>query len=61
MEVPVQINGKLRARLSVSAGINEATLREAALADKRVQELIAGKQVRKIIVVPGKLVNIVVS
>jgi leucyl-tRNA synthetase len=61
MEVPVQINGKLRARLSVPAGINEATLRETALADKRVQELIAGKQVRKIIVVPGKLVNIVVS
>jgi leucyl-tRNA synthetase len=61
IEVPVQINGKLRARLSVAEGIDEATLREKALADKRVQELIAGKQVRKIIVVPGKLVNIVVS
>jgi leucyl-tRNA synthetase len=61
IEVPVQVNGKLRARLSVPAGIDEATLRETALADKRIQELIAGKQVRKVIVVPGKLVNIVVS
>jgi leucyl-tRNA synthetase len=61
IEVPVQVNGKLRARLSVPAGIDEATLRETALADARIQELIAGKQVRKVIVVPGKLVNIVVS
>jgi leucyl-tRNA synthetase len=61
IEVPVQVNGKLRARLSVPAGANEATLRETALADARIQELIGGKQVRKVIVVPGKLVNIVVS
>jgi leucyl-tRNA synthetase len=61
IEVPVQVNGKLRARLTVSAGIAEAALREKALADPRIRELIAGKQVRKVIVVPGKLVNIVVS
>jgi leucyl-tRNA synthetase len=60
IEVPVQINGKLRARLTVPAGTNEARLRETALADPRIRELIAGKQVRKVIVVPGKLVNIVV-
>jgi leucyl-tRNA synthetase len=60
IEVPVQINGKLRARLTVPAGTNEAMLRETALADARIRELIAGKHVRKIIVVPGKLVNIVV-
>jgi leucyl-tRNA synthetase len=61
IEVPVQVNGKLRARLMVPTGIDEATLRESALADPRIQELIAGKQVRKVIVVPGKLVNIVVG
>jgi leucyl-tRNA synthetase len=55
------VNGKLRARLTVPAGIDEAKLRETALADPRIQELIAGKQVRKLIVVPGKLVNIVVG
>ncbi len=61
IEVPVQINGKLRARLTVPAEIDEAALRETALADPRIQELLAGKQIRKIIVVPKKLVNIVAS
>jgi leucyl-tRNA synthetase len=61
IEVPVQINGKLRARLTVPVDIDEATLREKALADPRIRELIAGKPVRKLIVVPGKLVNIVAS
>jgi leucyl-tRNA synthetase len=61
IEVPVQINGKLRARLMVSACISEAELRERALADERIRELIAGKQIRKVIVVPGKLVNIVAA
>jgi leucyl-tRNA synthetase len=61
VEVPVQVNGKLRAKLTVPAETGEAALREAALADGRVKELIAGKQVRKVIVVPGKLVNIVAA
>jgi leucyl-tRNA synthetase len=61
VEVPVQVNGKLRSKLKVPAGTAEAALREAALADGRVKELIAGKQVRKVIVVPGKLVNIVAA
>jgi leucyl-tRNA synthetase len=61
VEVPVQINGKVRSKITVPADIDEKTLRELALANPRVQELIAGKQVRKVIVVPGKLVNIVVS
>jgi leucyl-tRNA synthetase len=60
VEVPVQINGKLRSKVTVAASVNEATLRETALADPRICELIAGKQVRKVIVVPGKLVNVVV-
>jgi leucyl-tRNA synthetase len=61
VEVPVQINGKVRSKITVPADIDEKTLREQALANPRVQELIAGKQIRKVIVVPGKLVNIVVG
>jgi leucyl-tRNA synthetase len=61
IEVPVQINGKLRLRLTVPAEISKEDLEKTALADERVRQLIAGKQVRKIIVVPGKLVNVVVG
>jgi len=56
----VQINGKLRARLEVPADISEEAAREAALSDENVQRHIGGKEVRKIIYVPGRLVNIVV-
>jgi leucyl-tRNA synthetase len=61
IEVPVQINGKLRAKLTVPADIDDETLRQTALEDERVRELLAGKQVRKVIVVPKKLVNVVVA
>jgi leucyl-tRNA synthetase len=61
IEVPVQINGKVRLRLTVPAEIDKATLEKTALDDERVRRLIEGKQVRKVIVVPGKLVNIVVG
>jgi leucyl-tRNA synthetase len=61
IEVPVQINGKLKVRLTVAADIDEATLRSTALDDPRVRELLVGKEVRKVIVVPRKLVNIVVG
>jgi leucyl-tRNA synthetase len=61
IEVPVQINGKVRSKVTVAAEIDEQGLREAALADERIRELLEGKQVRKVIVVPGKLVNIVVA
>jgi len=61
LEVPVQVNGKLRAvvRLLPDAG-NEA-MQQAALAEGKVQAAIAGKQVVKVVVVPGKLINIVVK
>ena len=61
IEVPVQINGKLRSKVTVAADIDEDGLKAAALADERIKTLIEGKQIRKVIVVPGKLVNIVVS
>ncbi len=61
IEVPVQINGKLRSKLLVPADSDEETLRTKALADEHIRELLKGKQVRKVIVVPGKLVNIVAA
>jgi leucyl-tRNA synthetase len=60
IEIPVQVNGKLRSVVVVSAGANEDQIKQAALADEKVQAAIAGKQAVKIIVVPQKLVNIVV-
>jgi leucyl-tRNA synthetase len=61
IEVPVQVNGKVRSKVTVPANSDEAALKAAALADERVRDLTTGKQVRKIIVVPGRLVNIVVA
>ncbi|MFK8051673.1 MAG: leucine--tRNA ligase [Woeseiaceae bacterium] len=60
IEVVVQVNGKLRARLQVSANIEKDALQQIALADEHVLSFIGDKAVRKVIVVPGKLVNIVV-
>jgi leucyl-tRNA synthetase len=61
IEIPVQINGKLRARVVVPAGAEDAAVLTAALADDKVKSAIAGKQIAKKIVVPGKLVSIVVK
>jgi leucyl-tRNA synthetase len=61
LEIPVQINGKLRSRVLVSADATEETVLERALADEKVQAAIAGKQIVKKIYVPGKLVNLVVK
>ncbi len=61
LEVVVQVNGKLRARVSVPVQAPENQVREIALADEAVARHVAGKQVKKVIVVPGKLVNIVVA
>jgi leucyl-tRNA synthetase len=61
IEVPVQVNGKLRSKVTVAAGCSEADLKAAALAEERIRALIDGKQIRKVIVVPAKLVNIVVA
>jgi leucyl-tRNA synthetase len=61
LEVPVQINGKLRSRIVVPADSTEDFVVEHALADEKVKSAIAGKQIIKKIYVPGKLVNIVVK
>jgi leucyl-tRNA synthetase len=57
--VVVQVNGKLRSRISLPAHAGEEELRTAALQDSRVQTWLAGRQVKRVVVVPKKLVNIV--
>jgi leucyl-tRNA synthetase len=59
VEIPVQINGKLRSIVRVAAGADEAVLKAAALADEKVALAVAERQMMKVIVVPGKLVNLV--
>jgi leucyl-tRNA synthetase len=59
LEYPVQINGKLRARIHVAASAGEEEIRTKALADEKVIQHLAGLHVKKIIVVPQKLVSIV--
>jgi leucyl-tRNA synthetase len=61
IEVPVQVNGKVRSKLTVPADIDDDALKERALADDRVRAAVAGKRIVKVIVVPRKLVNIVVA
>jgi len=59
-ELVVQVNGKVRGRVEVGAGFSQDELVAAARGLPRVQELVDGKELRKAIVVPGKLVNLVV-
>ena len=60
VEIVVQVNGKLRARLTLPVGTEAARAQEVALADERVQRFVGDKPVRKAIFVPGKLLNLVV-
>jgi leucyl-tRNA synthetase len=61
LEIPVQINGKLRSKILVSADATEEFVLESALGDVKVKAAIAGKQIVKKIYVPGKMVNLVVK
>jgi leucyl-tRNA synthetase len=60
LEIPVQVNGKLRSRIRATPDTGEDALRAAALADEKVRNLTEGREVVKVIVVPQRLVNIVV-
>jgi leucyl-tRNA synthetase len=60
LEIVIQVNGKLRDRMRVSISATEEELKAAALANPRVQEFTGGRTIRKIVVVPKKLVNVVV-
>ena len=61
LEIPVQVNGKLRGRILVSVSVSEDEIRERAQAEEKVAQSINGRHIVKIIVVPNKLVNIVVK
>jgi leucyl-tRNA synthetase len=61
LEIPVQVNGKLRDVIKVPANTDNAMLEAAARASEKVQQFIAGKTIKKVIVVPKKLVNIAVG
>ena len=60
VEIVVQVNGRLRGRVMLPVGADEATARAAALTDEAVKRFVADQPVRKLIYVPGKLVNVVV-
>ncbi len=60
VELVVQVNGKLRGRISVAVEADKDAITEAALAEENVQRFVEDKEVRKVIVVPGRLVNVVV-
>ena len=61
LEIPVQVNGKVRARLLASPEWTAEALREAALSDANVKKYTDGKMVSKVVVVPGRMVNIAVT
>jgi leucyl-tRNA synthetase len=60
LEIPIQVNGKLRSRVIAAPDVSEEELRASALADERVRALIDGHEVVKVIVVPRRLVNVVI-
>ncbi len=61
IELVIQVNGKLRAKTMVPAGLDDERIREMALGEPKIRKLIEGRTIRKVIVVKGKLVNIVVT
>lgn len=61
IEIVLQVNGKVRGKLSIDAGLDREAMQQAVLATPRAQELTAGKTIVKVIAVPKKLVNIVVK
>ncbi|MFO7594276.1 MAG: leucine--tRNA ligase [Pseudomonadota bacterium] len=61
IDLVVQVNGKVRSQISVPANADNAAIEEIALADAKVQNFVEGKTIRKIIVVPGRLVNVVAN
>jgi leucyl-tRNA synthetase len=61
VEIPVQINGKVRARIEAAVGLDEAGLEAAVRADPKAAAVLDGKTIRKVVVVPDRLVNFVVE
>ena len=61
IEIPIQVNGKLRSRVVAAPDVSEAELRAAALNDEKIRAFIEGHEIVKVIVVPQRLVNVVVK
>jgi len=59
IEIPIQIKGKVKSRISVAADISKEDLEQAARDDEKMQQLLSDSEVIKVIVVPGRLVNFV--
>jgi leucyl-tRNA synthetase len=59
VELAVQVNGKVRGRITVPRGAGEAAVRQASLEEPRVAEMLKGREVVKVVVVPGRLVSVV--
>ena len=61
MEIPVQVNGRLKGRVLVEAGLDKEALAKRILGDPKIAQLLDGQRIVKVIAVPDKLVNLVVS
>ncbi|MBL8870532.1 MAG: hypothetical protein JNK90_12105, partial [Planctomycetaceae bacterium] len=61
IEIPVQVNGKVRGKISVPADLDAAGLEQAALQNEKIAEMVAGKEIVKKVIVPGRLVNFVIK
>ncbi|MET0275724.1 MAG: hypothetical protein ABW211_02635, partial [Acidimicrobiia bacterium] len=61
VEIPVQINGKVRGKVRVATGADDTAHEAAARADEKIAALLDGVEIRKVIIVPGRLVNFVVA
>ena len=59
VEYPIQVKGKVRSRIQVAADASPADVEAAALADPKIAEMLGGETPKKVIVVPGKMVNVV--
>ena len=60
VEIAVQVNGKVRDRITVAAGADDETIKAAALASDKIKEYLNGGKAKKVIVIKGRLVNIVI-
>jgi leucyl-tRNA synthetase len=61
VEIAVQVNGKVRGKISLSPTASEDEALTAALADENVQKYVAGKSVRKVVYIPGRILNVIVG
>ena len=59
VEIAIQINGKIKAKINVSTNLKEDQIKELSLSNEHIKSLLEGKDVKKVIVVKGRLVNIV--